>query len=78
MLPKDKRIQAFYDMEKRQTKHSEFLWHACKLTTVEPKYPFKYSDVKKGIREQKQSYLEPRFRSRVPKCAQNHEKSDQT
>jgi hypothetical protein len=64
VLPKDKRIQAFYDMKKPQTKKDiQFLWHACKLTTVEPKYPFKYSYVKKSIRQQKQSYLESRFRS---------------
>ena len=53
ILPKDKRIQAFFDMKKQR--YPIFLWYAIISKTVEPKHPTQHPHAEKSFRIEDQS-----------------------
>ena len=52
MLPKDKKIQAFYNLKKptNKQKDTELLRNASKSTELEPKHTHDYSNVEESKR----------------------------
>ena len=60
VLPKDKKIQAFFDMKKTTNKerYPIILWNAELATTMESKHTPQHSNVEKSIRIKIESDME--------------------
>ena len=77
ILPKDKRIQTFFDMKKSQTK--KVIQSFCGIITeLESQHSLRYSHAPKSMRLEVESNLEQRAGSRICSSTEDNADTNQT